>query len=231
MAFPREDLAANLGTGIQLLEKCKALGVRRLVFASSGGTVYGELTSDRASEEHPTNPLSIYGAAKLSFEHYAQVIGRRDGFDVVSLRVTNPYGGYQLKGVAVGSIANFLLAARDKREIVLFGDGSIVRDYVSIEDVAGAFHLAIVVPSLKAGPYNVGTGVGNSLNDIVALVERVSGRSLSVNRQPQRGFDVPRNVLDCQRFQDATGWMPLTSLEVGVGAMWNSLVESCRKPG
>ncbi len=223
MQFPLDDLDANVGSGIRLLERSKSLGVRRFIFSSSGGTVYGVLERDRADESHPANPVSIYGAAKLSLEHYAQVIGRRDGFDAVSLRVANPYGLYQLQGVAIGSIANFLLAVRDGRRIVLFGDGSIVRDYISIEDVAAAFKSAISTPILPAGPYNVASGVGASLAEIVALVEDVSGKKLGIDRQPDRRFDVPRNVLDCSRFEAATGWRATTSLRDGIKAMWDTL--------
>lgn len=223
MKFPLDDLDANVGSGIALLERSRSLGISRFIFASSGGTVYGVLERERADESHPTNPVSIYGAAKLSFEHYAQVIGRRDGFDAVNLRVANPYGGYQLKGVAVGSIANFLLAVRDGRRITLFGDGSIVRDYVSIDDVAMAFDAAVTVSHLPAGPYNVASGIGVSLAEIIALVEEVSEQKLSIDRQPNRGFDVPRNVLDCSRFEAMTGWRATTLLRDGIKAMWDSL--------
>jgi UDP-glucose 4-epimerase len=224
MQFPLKDLDANVGSGIRLLERCKTLGVSRFVFASSGGTVYGALQKDRADEAHPTNPVSVYGATKLSLEHYAQVIANRDGFDAVSLRVSNPFGQYQLQGVAVGSIANFLRAVRDGRRIVLFGDGSIVRDYISIEDVATAFNIAVSFDCLPSGPYNVASGIGTTLTDIVALVEDVSGQKLGIDRQPDRAFDVPRNVLDCTRFETLTGWRTMLSLREGVEAMWNSLI-------
>lgn len=223
MKFPVQDLDANVSLGIRLLESCARLGARRLIFSSSGGTVYGELNCERASEIHPTNPVSIYGAAKLAFESYGQVIGRRDGFDVVSLRIANPYGPYQLRGVPVGSIANFLLAAREDRPITLFGDGSIVRDYISVDDVAEAFCLAARVPDLAPGPYNISTGIGSSLTQIIELVEQVSGRELMVDRQPNRGFDVPRNVLEWNLFGSATGWRPTTSLNKGVATMWDFL--------
>lgn len=223
MRFPAEDLTANVGTGVQLLERCAQLGVTRLIFSSSGGTVYGVIRGERADELHPTNPISIYGAAKLSFEHYAQVIGVRDGFEAVSLRVANPYGLYQLQGVAVGSIANFLLCALNDKEIVLFGNGSVVRDYINIDDVADAFYMTVNARQLASGPYNVGSGVGQSLNDIIALIEHVSGKRLVVTREPARGFDVPRNVLDCARLSALIGWRPAIPLESGIRAMWNSM--------
>jgi UDP-glucose 4-epimerase len=223
MQFPAEDLTANVLGGVQLLERCTQLGVRRLIFASSGGTVYGPLIHPRADELHPTNPISAYGAAKLSFEHYAQVIGVRDGFEVVSLRVSNPYGPYQLQGVAVGSIANFLLRAKNDKAISIFGDGSVVRDYINIQDVANAFAMAVNAPHLASGPYNVGSGLGTNLNEVIELIEQVSGKHLVVRREPARGFDVARNVLDCSRLDTSIGWRPAISLEGGIEAMWQSL--------
>lgn len=223
MAAPEQDVSKNLLSGIRLLEKCSEWNVGRFIFASSGGTVYGSLISDRADEAHPTAPISIYGASKLAFEHYARAIGASRGFSAISLRVANPYGAYQLRGTPIGSIANFILAAHRGDPITLFGSGDVIRDYIAIEDVASAFGLAIseVVPS---GAYNIGSGRGVSLNDIIAILERVIGRPVLVHRRDARAFDVPRVVLDCRRFMTVTHWRPDEDLEAGIRRMWNSML-------
>jgi UDP-glucose 4-epimerase len=218
-----KDVDGNVLQGVRLLEICKNLGVQKFIFASSGGTVYGRLNSEKADEGHVTRPLSAYGASKLAFEHYLGVIAARDGFKGISLRVSNPYGPYQFRGVPIGSIATFLKAVHAGRAIVIFGDGSVVRDYIAIDDVAEAFGVSFRSETIPSGEYNIGSGAGYSLREIVDLIVEATGRVVRVENIPGRSFDVPLVVLDSTKFRETTGWLPKISVPDGIREMWTNL--------
>lgn len=218
MDDPAEDAEANLVSSVRLFQAAAGAGVDRVVFASSGGTVYGRIDTTPVTEEHATRPLSAYGACKLGVESYLQLV---PGLTGVSLRVANPYGEGQLQGAPVGAIARFVGQAAAGAPIEVWGDGRVVRDYIAVADVAHAFELAIIRPSLAPGAYNIGTGRGTDLNEILALLGRIAGRPLAVRHGSARSYDVPAIVLDSARFRSATGWTPGVALEQGIRALWD----------
>lgn len=217
------DARSNILSSIRLLQRCPGMGVARFVFASSGGTVYGPTSAALVDETHPTNPISAYGVSKLAVEKYAALIGGASGFCPISLRVSNPVGHYQLRGHPIGSIATFMRAVHQGKPVSVYGDGGIVRDYLSIEDVADAFVLAIMRADLSAGAYNIGSGIGRSLNDLIAMIRQITGRDVQINRLPRRPFDVPKIVLDSSRYRQQTGWAARRPLEREVDNMWRLL--------
>lgn len=218
MAF---DATSNIGPSIRLFEAARDAGVGRVVFASSGGTVYGAPSSLPVNEDAPTHPLSAYGVSKLAIEHYLSLI---PGVRGISLRVGNPYGPGQLQGAAVGVVARYLTCVARSEPLEIWGDGSTVRDYVAIADVARAFVCA-VTGDLPAGPYNVGSGVGTSLGKVIEAVFTAAQREVPVVQRPARNYDVPAIVLDCSRFSDCSGWHADTSFQVGVDALWRIAVD------
>lgn len=213
-----DDAQSNILPSIRLFEAADSASVRRVVFSSSGGTVYGAPSRSPVRESDIGTPLSAYGASKIAIENYLSLYGR---LSPVSLRVANPYGPYQLMGTAVGVIARYVSAAAERRPIEVWGDGSVVRDYIAIDDVADAFELALS-PELESGAYNIGTGVGTSINEVIDLIQGFSGYRLVVQRSPARSYDVPEIVLDCEKFSARTGWLPRIALREGV----SRLVES-----
>lgn len=219
MADPAGDVEANVASSIRLFQAAAAAGVDRVVFASSGGTVYGRIDELPVEESHVTQPLSAYGVSKLAVEHYLELF---PGLRGISLRVANPYGAGQLEGTPVGAIAHFINSALRDVPIEIWGDGKIVRDYIAVEDVAAAFALALAAPELAAGPYNIGTGRGTSLNDVLDLLSAISGRTLDVRHGQARNYDVPAIVLDSARFSRATGWSARIGLEDGVRRLWET---------
>jgi len=216
------DAASNIAPSVRLFQAAAAAGIPRVVFASSGGTVYGIAGATPVVEHDVGQPLCAYGVSKLAIEHYLALHADVRG---ISLRMANPYGAYQLGGTAVGVVAKCIAMASRNRALEVWGDGSVVRDYIAIDDVVAAFEHAIAAPDLEAGPYNIGTGVGSSVNDIIATVGRVSGRTPDVRYLAGRAYDVPAIVLDCTRFQRATGWTPRTSLHDGIAALWRVAAE------
>ena len=217
MAF---DAVTNIGPSIQLFEAASQAGVRRVVFSSSGGTVYGAPAALPVREGDPTHPLCAYGVSKLAIEKYLAI---DPGLVGISLRVANPYGEFQLRGAAVGVIARYLLAVHRGESLEVWGDGNVVRDYIAIDDVARAFASAVSERELAPGAYNIGTSTGASIADIIDLIFRASGKSVPVSYLPARAYDVPAIVLDSSRFVDATGWDARTSLADGIAALWQRL--------
>jgi UDP-glucose 4-epimerase len=219
MADIEKDARGNILVALRLLEACRENGIGVFVFASSGGAVYGETQSALVDEDHATNPKSAYGIVKLSVEKYMRLFSQRFGIRTVALRIGNAYGPGQLRGARVGAIANFVRRVYRNEPIDIWGDGSIVRDYIYIDDVVSAFEAAVVHNGLRAFEYNVGTGTGYSLSEIIGHIETASARRAIVRYNPARAVDVSRLVLDSSRFRAASGWEPRLSLSQGIEAL------------
>jgi UDP-glucose 4-epimerase len=197
------------------------VGTKRVVFSSSGGTVYGIPENSPVTEKCFTRPISAYGISKLSVEHYLDLYKNLNG---ISLRIGNPYGAYQLRGTSIGLIARVLNSIKEKTPIQVWGDGSIVRDYINIKSVANAFALSLLTKNLEPGAYNIGTGVGRSINDIIQAAFDVTGRKTPVIYSKPRGFDVSTIVLDNSKFSSATGWKTYPeSLHEEIEQLWEFL--------
>lgn len=215
------DAETNIAPSLKLFRGATDAGLRRVVFASSGGTVYGAPRRLPVVETDPTTPLSAYGVSKLAIEHY---LGLFDQVQGVSLRVANPYGSFQLRGTAIGVIASYVRSVRERQPIQVWGDGSIVRDYIAIDDVAQAFARAVLTPAALSGSFNVGSGLGTSINAIIELVFAAAGRRVEVNYLPGRTYDVPAIVLDSRSFTGKTGWTPEVSLQAGIERLWTHAI-------
>lgn len=212
---PTYDVDTNLTTTIRLLDAACMHGVKKIVFASSGGTVYGVPQNIPISEDHPTEPTCSYGICKLAIEKYLHLYQQLHNLDYCVLRMANPYGERQRISAAQGAVSVFLHKALRGETIEIWGDGSVVRDYFHVSDATTAF--------LKAARYtgdtrifNIGGGRGRSLNEILSTIEAILGRPVDRNYLPGRAFDVPINVLDISRARDALAWEPVTRFEDGV---------------
>lgn len=215
---PAGDIAGNLVTTVRLLETMRAAGVRRIVYLSSGGTVYGVPEADPVPEEHPLRPISSYGIVKVAVESYLRMEGRLHGLTHVTLRASNPYGPRQGREGVQGLIGTLLWRAARAERVEIWGDGGVVRDFVHVRDLARLCVLAAGFP--RSACWNAGSGQGRSVAEVVEMVRRVAGR-LDVERRPGRAFDVPRVVLDVGRVRRDTGWRPGTSLEAGLRETWD----------
>jgi len=212
---PEFDIQSNVIGTLYLLDICARRSIGKLVFLSSGGTIYGDI-GDLAlvDETHSVRPMCSYGVSKLSIEHYLDVYKHLRGLNYVALRLSNPFGERQSPLRALGALTVFLHRTLRHQCVEVWGDGSVTRDFIYVGDVANAVYLATVNPI--SGIFNVGTGTGLSLRDILTHITRVVGIEPTVNWLASRSFDVPRIVLDATKLKNATNWRSVTSLEDGI---------------
>ena len=213
---PIQDVQTNLVGTLQLLQDMRARSVRpRLLFASSGGAVYGRPQAVPLGELHPTMPMGAYGATKLAIEHHLRIEEAQHGLPCRILRLSNPYGEWQQPHGVQGVIAVFAHRALRGLPVDVWGDGSVVRDFVYAADVGKAF-LAAARHEAEGRIFNIGGGTGHSVNDIVRTLEQLLGHPVPRNVFPARPFDPPVNVLDIQRAGDELHWAPSMAFEEGV---------------
>jgi UDP-glucose 4-epimerase len=217
-ADPAGDLSANVVPTLALLETIKRSSrPPRLIFVSSGGTVYGKLRHVPVREHHPLAPLTAYGASKAAVELYLSHYRSVYGLDCRVARLANPYGAGQDLARGQGAATTFLHRALTGEAIDIWGDGEVVRDYIHISDVAGGMVAVACAPKTDGSwIFNIASGQGVSLNGIVAELEARIGRPLEVRRQPGRPFDVPISILDVTLAQTILGWSPRLSFQDGV---------------
>lgn len=217
---PEEDVLVNLPTTVRVLSEAAKSGVKRVIFPSSGGTIYGVSQRLPISETHPTNPISSYGIVKLTIEKYLDLFRHLHGLDYVVLRYANPYGEHQNPFRRFGIVGTILARLARKQPVEVWGDGSIVRDFVYAPDAAEATVSALqYVGSERI--FNVGSGMGTSIIQLIEIVQEVTGRRVDVMFGSARSSDVPSNILDISRARKEFNWVPKTGLRDGVALTWN----------
>lgn len=218
-AAPARDAQENIVGTLQLLDIARDEGVKKIIFPSSGGAIYGKTRVPVIDEKHPTVPLSSYGIAKLAIERYLALYHELYGLDYVALRIANPYGPFQRLESCQGIVGVFLGCAIADKPLSVWGDGTVVRDYIFIEDLIGAFLAAMrVTPREKV--FNLGSGAGLSVNQLIDSLRRVTGKSLAVDYCEARELEIPYSVLDISRARHELGWEPKTDFEQGLRKTW-----------
>jgi UDP-glucose 4-epimerase len=215
------DIQTNLIDTVAFLHLCVQRGVKRVLFPSSGGTVYGIPLKNPVSEVSSTRPICSYGIVKLAIEHYLHLFNYLYGLKYVVLRISNPYGpGHQKVGQGV--IPAFLKSIKDQGKIDVWGDGSVVRDYIFINDVVEAFLKAMVYPG-SGSVFNIGSGAGGPLTEIIGLIKEVLGVSFHTGFLPGRKVDVPAIYLDISLAREKMGWQPEVGLREGIALTWEAM--------
>lgn len=217
---PIADVTGNIIGTLHFLEAAKKKNVR-IVFASSGGTVYGRINTDSIDEHHPTDPLCSYGITKLAIEKYLLLYRELHGMRSVVLRIANPYGEGQQPDAIQGAVAVFMGRVLRGHTIDIWGDGSVVRDYIYVQDVVQAM-IAASEYGGRLNVFNVGSGVGVSLLELLAMIEQVTAKKADIIFHPSRSFDVPRNVLNITAAQKELEWTPQIPIIEGLKktALW-----------
>jgi UDP-glucose 4-epimerase len=220
---PLNDLMINTVGTVRLFASCAKAGVTRIVFASSGGQVYGDLNSDQIVESAATNPKSAYGIGKLSCEKYLALYSGLYGVSGISLRVANLFGPGQILKDGFGVVPTFLTRLKNSEVINLFGNGNYVRDFVYIEDVVDAFVKAMTTDI--EGAFNISSGTGISILQIVTMLEQATGLKAILNFTPPRPSDPISVVLDNNKARQGLNWMPKTDFSTGLALVVQSLQE------
>ena len=214
-ADPAADVSANVAGTIGLLNEAIAAGVKKIVFASSGGTVYGVPRYVPVDEDHPTDPISSYGITKLAIEKYLKLFETMHGLAYAVLRPSNPFGERQRAQASQGAVAVFMGKVLRGEPVEIWGDGSVVRDYIYIGDLIDAF-LQVARYSGSERIFNIGSGVGQSVNEILDGIERVLDKRADRRYLEARAFDVRTSVLAIDRAEKELGWKPATSFIDGL---------------
>ncbi|BCO09746.1 NAD-dependent dehydratase [Desulfolithobacter dissulfuricans] len=218
---PISDIGGNLVGTVRLLQLMVQKRVRRIVFLSSGGTVYGIPDVVPIPESHPLRPVCSYGVVKIAIENYLHMFGHLHGLEYVILRASNPYGERQGHKGVQGVIGTFAAKVLAGEPIEVWGDGSIVRDFIYIGDLADLCVRAGCTGG--SGIVNAGSGIGYSIKDVINVLSKVSSRDVQVCYREGRPFDVPRVVLDITKAREWFDWEPRIDLNAGIGQTWQWL--------
>jgi UDP-glucose 4-epimerase len=217
---PAADIRANLIPTIHLIEASRQAGVRRFVFTSSGGTVYGPTDQIPIQETHAQNPINAYGITKLAVEKYLQMFNHLYGFDFAVLRPSVPYGPRQNPLGKQGAIAVFLYRVSRGQPVTIWGDGNNTRDYFYIGDLVSALQAAAESHLDEARVFNIGGSHGITLNCLLEMVERTVNRKAIIEHLPERNFDAPKVVLDTSLARQVLSWETKVPLHEGLAATW-----------
>lgn len=210
----QRDVQDNIVGTINLLDACVDHNVKKVVFTSSGGTIYGIPQEVPIKENHPKNPICSYGITKLTIEKYLSLYKHLYNLDYTVLRLSNPYGPYH-QSLTQGLINVILYKAINNEELEIWGDGKVERDYIYIDDTVEALSLVKDVET-EEKVFNIGSGQSYSICDIINEVEKIAGKSIKKNFKPSRNQDVPINVLDITLAKRVLGWEPIVGIEEGI---------------
>lgn len=223
---PVADVQANLIGTLNLLDAMGETGCDRLLYLSSGGTVYGVPQSTPINELHPLAPVCSYGIVKVAIETYLNLYARTSRLRPITIRASNPYGPFQGNVGIQGIIGTYLNRALNHQPIEIWGDGSTIRDFIFVPDLTRLCLSAL--ESNMVGIYNGGTGYGTSIKEIAALVQETTGQKIPVLYRPGRKLDVPISVLDITKAQTDFGWSPAVNLREGISRTWANLEHESR---
>lgn len=209
-----EELSANIIVTSKFLDACIRKNIKKVVFISSGGTVYGKEINCPIKEDSPTYPISSYGLQKVTIEKLLYLYHHQYGIDYRCIRLANPYGPYQRPNGILGVVTTFIDRILKNEKIIMYGDGSVVRDFIFIDDaIKGIINIAGDAPYKI---FNLGCGYGTSIKDLLITIQKVLNKTANIEYLPERKNDVPENFLDISRYESVFGKLNPISLEEGI---------------
>jgi len=218
---PQADIRDNLINTLTLLDLMRRHSLRRIVFLSSGGTVYGNPNILPIPEDAPLHPICSYGVVKVAIEHYLFMYQHLYDIQPVIIRPSNPYGPRHGQAGLQGVITSYLGNLLHGKALTVWGDGSVVRDFIDVRDVA---RLCVIAASHRAtGVFNAGSGEGHSIREVIDSIAAVTGINPECDFREGRNFDVQKVVLDIRKSQSAFGWTPRIPFEQGIREYWSWL--------
>jgi len=219
---PVADAESNLLGSLRVMDAAVKNHIEKIIFPSSGGTIYGESTGKPIPETTPLEPVNPYAIVKMTLERYLRYYHDAYGMDFLVIRYANPYGPRQRGNNRQGVIPIFLHRILRNERPVVYGDGSAVRDYIYIDDAIAAT-LAVLHARPEEKVFNIGCGYGTSLNELIAIMAEVTGKEIVVEYTRPEITRVSRIVLDISRIQRVTRWRPETGLRDGIARTWETL--------
>jgi UDP-glucose 4-epimerase len=215
MADPGFDAEVNIMGSLNLLECARKHGVKKLIYASTGGAVYGEPVYLPCDEDHPINAFCPYGVSKHTVEHYLYLYGQNYGLEYTILRYSNIYGPRQDPFGEAGVVAIFSRQIVHGEQVVINGSGEQERDFVYVTDIVRANLLTM--DNREGQIYNLGCGVGTSINELFGMMKAISGYARDAVHGPPKPGETFRIYLDAGKAHRELGWKPLVGLEEGLG--------------
>jgi len=216
---PTLDLRTNIPASIDLFSLAAQRRVRRVLFASTGGAIYGDQRAELMDESMSPRPVSPYAIGKLAIEGYLRYFRRKAGLESVVFRVSNPYGPRQSAAKRQGVISIFLNELAAGRPLTVFGDGSMERDFIAVTD-AVRMMADVAEGEPRHDLYNIGSGRGATVASLVETIRSVTALDVAVEHRPTPATFIDRVVLDTSRFRSEFGERDLVDLAEGIGAMW-----------
>lgn len=223
---PMHDAEINILGTLHLIESSMRHGVKKFIFASTGGAIYGEPEIIPADEKTDPFPISPYGTSKYAIEKYLGYYNSVHGFDYVALRYANVYGPRQNPHGEAGVVAIFCNRILSGQSCTVFGDGGQTRDYVYVEDIAKANLQSLDAP---VGSYNIGTGLETSVNDLISALKKSSGTDFEVYYGEERPGEVQSISLEALQAEKILGWKPNVELEEGIQKTWDWFNQNSKK--
>ena len=218
---PAVEAEKGLNPFLAFLGTLQRFPAARLLFLSSGGTVYGDPEKLPVTEDAPLRPRSCHGAGKAAAEFF---LGLRAQDKTIILRPSNIYGPGQSLRSGFGVVRHLLACTIEDKPFQLWGDGEQVRDYLYIDDFTEAVCRLAMSPA-ACGAFNLGSGAGVSLVELISCVEKATDRTIRVQRQSERGGDVARIILDTNRIRRVIEWAPVVALDEGIGRTWHKVIK------
>jgi len=210
-----QELVKNVVMTSVMLDACVECGVKKVIFISSGGTVYGKEANCPLKEDTATNPITSYGIQKVTIEKLLYLYNHMHGLDYRVIRLANPYGPYQRPNGILGAVTTFTYRALVNDKITVYGDGTVVRDFIYIDDAIRAIDNIVNKPGTHR-TYNLGCGYGTSINEVLNSVQSTLDCKLDIDYKEARQVDVPVNYLDISRYEEDYGELKPISLEEGI---------------